>query len=34
MNYYLNLISEYLKEVHQKRLDKEAEEWKYLHFND
>lgn len=32
--YYINLFSEYLKEVHDKRLAKEREEWQYLHYND
>lgn len=34
MNYYINLLSLYLKELHQRRLDKEADDQKYLHFSD
>lgn len=34
MMYYINLISEILKEQHAKRLAKEREEWQYLHYND
>lgn len=34
MRSIIESISQYLKDLHQQRLDAIEEEWKYLHFND
>lgn len=34
MRSLIESISQYLKDLHQQRIDKEQAEWKYLHYND